>query len=277
MPLLLLKNKRKNDCEMCDGEPAEKIRRLDESRNKKGFMLILNHEFFEDKTLKRPGTRVDEDNLVKTFSKFNFEFEIFKDLNYKQVVELAEQFSNKNFIDFSCLVVAVLSHGEEKNQVSAKDRYYDFDETVVNPIAKNITLLGCPKIFIINACRGYERNVYVSDGRYPDMEVDSCYNCTPSVEKMRTIPYMKEILKLYSCYEGFVSYRNPLFGCRFINSLCKHLNERGHNTPIEEIFKLICNELTDITECMFVQCPVVSSTLTKSFCLGDLLRNEKVK
>lgn len=110
--------------------------------------------------------------------------------------------SNKNFIDYSCLVVAVLSHGEEKNKVSAKDQYYDFDETVVNPISKNITLLGCPKIFIINACRGYERNVYVSDDRYPEMEVDSCVNCTPAIEKMRTIPYMKEILKLYSCYEG---------------------------------------------------------------------------
>ncbi len=111
--------------------------------------------------------------------------------------------SNKNFIDFSCLVVAVLSHGEEKNQVSAKDQYYDFDETVVNPIAKNITLLGCPKIFIINACRGYERNVYVSDSRYPEMEVDSSSTYIPPIQEMvRPIPYMKEILKLYSCYEG---------------------------------------------------------------------------
>lgn len=91
MPLLLTKNKRKSDCETCDGEPAEKIRRLDKSRNKKGFMLILNHEFFDDKTLKRPGTRMDENNLVKTFSKFNFEFQILKDLSYKQVVELAEK------------------------------------------------------------------------------------------------------------------------------------------------------------------------------------------
>lgn len=111
--------------------------------------------------------------------------------------------STKNFIDFSCLVVAVLSHGEEKNLISAKDMYYDFDDTLVNPIAKNVTLLGCPKIFIINACRGAERNLYVSDSRYPEMEVDSCSACLPSNEnKMRGIPYMKEILKLYSCYEG---------------------------------------------------------------------------
>lgn len=98
-------------------------------------------------------------------------------------------------------MVAVLSHGEEKGQISAKDQYYDFDETIVNPIAKNITLLGCPKIFIINACRGYERNVYVSDSR--EMEVDSSSSLSSSrIEKLRNIPYMKEILKLYSCYEG---------------------------------------------------------------------------
>lgn len=209
----------------------------------------------------------------------------------------------------------MLTHGEEKNHVSAKDQYYEFDETLVNPIAKNITLLGCPKIFIINACRGYERNVYVVDSRYPEMEVDSCSKCLPNQRTMKNIPYMKEILKLYSCYEGeqyfilslfsfyhslrsgFVSYRNPLFGCRFINSLCKHLKERGRDTPIEDIFKLVCNELTDSSTCMykifditkriiasltfinvlrFVQCPVVSSTLSTNYCLGDLLGGQNV-
>lgn len=99
--------------------------------------------------------------------------------------------------------MAVLSHGEEKNYVSAKDKYYEFDETLVNPIAKNITLLGSPKIFIINACRGYERNVYVSDSSLSEMEVDSCPTCILSDQhKIKNIPYMKEILKLYSCYEG---------------------------------------------------------------------------
>lgn len=91
LPLLLFKNKRKNDGEKYDGEPAEKIMRLEEPHDKKGFMLILNHEFFDDKSLKRRGTKRDEENLVKTFSQFNFEFEILHDLNYKQIVNLAEQ------------------------------------------------------------------------------------------------------------------------------------------------------------------------------------------
>lgn len=101
------------------------------------------------------------------------------------------------------MVVAVLTHGEEKNFVSAKDKYYEFDETIVNPISKNITLLGSPKIFIINACRGDERNVYVNDSHHPGMEVDSCpIRLLTDQNKIKSIPYMKEILKLYSCYEG---------------------------------------------------------------------------
>lgn len=91
MPRLLPNHKRKNVCEECDGEPAKKISRLEEPHNRKGFMLILNHEFFNDKTLIRPGTNVDQENLVKTFSKFNFEIETLKDLNYKQITELAEE------------------------------------------------------------------------------------------------------------------------------------------------------------------------------------------
>lgn len=76
---------------MCDGEPAKKLRRLEEPRNKKGFMLILNHEYFDDKTLIRPGTNIDVQNLVKTFSQFNFQIETWKDLNHEQITELAEK------------------------------------------------------------------------------------------------------------------------------------------------------------------------------------------
>lgn len=88
----LPKNKRKHNSESYDDdEPLKKVRRLEKARDKKGFMLILNHEYFDDKTLIRAGTKVDEHNLLKTFSKFNFEFEIFKDLSYKEIVKLAEQ------------------------------------------------------------------------------------------------------------------------------------------------------------------------------------------
>ncbi|KAJ6648720.1 Caspase [Pseudolycoriella hygida] len=265
--------KRKRHCATCDCEPLNKVRRVEEPHSKKGFMLILNHEIFDDEALMRPGTMMDEKNLVKTFSKFNFEIKTVKDLTHKEIVQLVNKYSNKNFIDFYCLVVAVLSHGEEKNYVSARDCYYEFDDVVVNPLIKNVTLLDRPKIFIINACRGCERNVFVNDSRRSRMEVDSFSPLVPDIQKVNRIPYMKEIIKLHSCYEGFVSYRNPFLGCRFINSLCKHLNERGTDTPIEDIFKLVCNELTDRSNCVFVQCPVVSSTLTKTFCLGDLIRS----
>lgn len=91
LPRLFLNYKRKLTCETCDGEPAKKIQRLEEPHNKKGYMLILNHEYFDDKTLIRPGTKVDERNLVQTFSQFNFEIEILKDASYKQIVKLADE------------------------------------------------------------------------------------------------------------------------------------------------------------------------------------------
>lgn len=87
----LLTSKHKHTCETCDGEPAKKMLRLEEPHNKKGFMQILNHEFFDDKTLKRPGTETDVATLIRTFSKFNFEIELVRDLNYKQIKALVEQ------------------------------------------------------------------------------------------------------------------------------------------------------------------------------------------
>lgn len=95
MSLLLLKNKRKRDFETCEGDPPAKKMRFEVQRKKQGFMLILNHEYFDDSTLKRPGTKIDVKNLVSTFSKFNFKFHIVKDLNYEQVVKLVERCESK--------------------------------------------------------------------------------------------------------------------------------------------------------------------------------------
>lgn len=88
---LLRKQKQKRYCETCDGEPENKKRRVEEPHIKKGFMLILNHEVFDDKTLVRPGTKMDEENLIQTFSKFNFEIQVFRDLTYQQIKKLAKQ------------------------------------------------------------------------------------------------------------------------------------------------------------------------------------------
>lgn len=47
-----------------------------------------------------------------------------------------------------------MSHGHNNGQVCAVDREFIVKPTIIDPIMKNESLNGIPKIFIIVACRG---------------------------------------------------------------------------------------------------------------------------
>lgn len=102
--------------------------------------------------------------------------------------------SKKDFKHFGCIVVVILSHGTTNETIYAFDDVFNLTQTVVHPIAQNKTLIGKPKIFIIAACKGrldeLGKTVIVKDA-------------VPFKESPETsVPYMRDILKCYSTYEG---------------------------------------------------------------------------
>lgn len=47
-----------------------------------------------------------------------------------------------------------MSHGHQNGIVFAADKKFDLKDSVIDPIMRNKSLNGIPKIFIIVACRG---------------------------------------------------------------------------------------------------------------------------
>ncbi|XP_017492088.1 PREDICTED: caspase-1-like, partial [Rhagoletis zephyria] len=124
----------------------------------------------------------------------------------------------KDFTNYSCLVIAILSHGSAHDSVAASDGEYNVDETMLHPILDIPSLKEKPKIFIIQACKGsLVPGEYKKDASMP--------RGSPS-----------EILKCYSTFEGYVSYRTEK-GSPFVQALCDEIKLKGQSTDIEQLMK----------------------------------------
>lgn len=102
--------------------------------------------------------------------------------------------SKKDFKTYGCIVVVVLSHGHKDETIYAYDGSFNLNNTLVHPIAKNLSLFGKPKIFIIAACRGDQHSLASGER----VEKDA----VPFWDESETLPYIRDILKCYSTYEG---------------------------------------------------------------------------
>lgn len=56
----------------------------------------------------------------------------------------------KDFSSYSLLMIVILTHGRDNEELSASDKTYNLTNTIINPIImSNKTLIDKPKIFVI--------------------------------------------------------------------------------------------------------------------------------
>lgn len=148
-------------------------------------MTIFNQESFANPDDFRHGSTEDTDALERTFSKFGLSISVHNSLKLKQIVQeidfckykefllklnktqknfsllLFVQVSKADFTGSKLFTCVLMSHGKENGIVAAYDKCFNHKKIIINPILKNKSLNGIPKIFIIVACRG--SNQYYED------------------------------------------------------------------------------------------------------------------
>lgn len=127
-------------------------------------------------------------------------------------------------------MVVVLTHGNVSETLQAFDMPYNLNDVIVNPLTTE-HLAGKPKIFLINACKGGES--------------DSQARRRTQTDSVRGIPKERDILKCYSTYEGFVSYRDKYSGSLFIQTFCDVLEKYGFQKHIADIMTDVNKILTE--------------------------------
>lgn len=159
------------------------------------------------------------DSLKALFEFLGFLVEVETDKTADQIKELMTQYSN-DARHRDCFVCCVMSHGNETGVVGCDKKICPLNDITSPFDGDNCpALIGKPKVFFIQACRGREMQskVVVTDGPGASRNQKS--------GKLYSIAKDSDFLIALSTVEGYVSLRDEYSGSWFIQSLCEHLKE----------------------------------------------------
>ncbi|XP_076837671.1 caspase-7-like [Brachyhypopomus gauderio] len=187
------------------------------SSEPRGVCVIINNENFTNPENNRQGSRKDAVALEEVFRFLGFKVNMHKDLSAEKMKEHMLEYSKQQH-DGDCWVCCVLSHGNSECVLGCDGNLCP-TEDIFSPFnGKNCpSLLGKPKVFFIQACRGSktQEKLLVSD--------DAVTSDTG--KEFYTIPKDSDFLFAMSTVDGYKAYRSSEEGSWFIQSLCRHLRE----------------------------------------------------
>ncbi|XP_062851378.1 caspase-6-like isoform X2 [Trichomycterus rosablanca] len=230
----------------------------------RGYALIFNQEKFakpksaKQKSAKqRHGTNVDRDNLRERFTALGFRVSVHNDLKEERMMDELRKAALANHTDEDCFVCIILSHGK-KDHISAFDKVIEINTITDQFRGDNCpSLVGKPKIFIIQACAGSKKDDPVTP------MVGGAIHTGIKDPVLYTLPTGADFLMCYSVTEGFVSYRDPESGGLYIQELCKALEEHGSTLEFTELLTLVSMSVSRLEPLEKKQMPCFTSMLTK--------------
>ncbi|XP_065085940.1 caspase-7-like [Ochlerotatus camptorhynchus] len=169
---------------------------------KRGKVLIFNHETFDqyDRYPARPGTDKDVERLYHVLPLLGFQkedIEVYNNKGCTEINRIAVKLENDVDLEKSdCLVVVILTRGEENNMLMARDDQYSLYKFIENFAPTTLkSMAGKPKLFIIQAGCGKKAEII-------------------------TYPEFPDLVVIMSSSYGHYSFRNELLGSWFIQDLC---------------------------------------------------------
>ncbi|XP_058854456.1 caspase-3-like isoform X3 [Acipenser ruthenus] len=157
-----------------------------------GQCIIINNKNFDKKTGMniRNGTDVDAGNLLKSFKMQGYKVKVFNDQTCRQIEQCLQSIAREDHSKEASFVCALLSHGDE-GVLYGTDGCIEIKRlTSLFKGDRCKTLVGKPKLFFIQACRGTEL-----DG---GIEADSI----ESDSSPQKIPVEADFLYAYSTVSG---------------------------------------------------------------------------
>nr|XP_003925706.3 caspase-8 isoform X1 [Saimiri boliviensis boliviensis] len=200
----------------------------------RGYCLIINNHDFRKareevpkhhRIKDRNGTHLDAEALSKTFKELHFEIKPYNDCTAERIYEILQIYQRMDHSNKDCFICCILSHGDKGIIYGTDGR-----EAPIYELTSQFTGLKCPslagkpKVFFIQACQGdnYQKGIPVETDseKQPYLEMDL------SSPQTRYIPDEADFLLGMATVNNCVSYRNPVEGTWYIQSLCQSLRER---------------------------------------------------
>ncbi|XP_078660614.1 caspase-7-like isoform X2 [Branchiostoma floridae x Branchiostoma belcheri] len=238
------------------------------SHTRRGQAVIINNKDFEKHTgmNTRRGTDLDANNLYRIFSKFGFETKVFDNLPCRKILSVLQLAAREDHRDADCFACAILSHGEE-GVIYGTDGCMEVTE-ITKPFRGDRCpgLVGKPKLFFLQACRGneFDHGVDMPDA-LPEVQDEL------DAGNKATLPAEADFLLAYSTVPGYYSWRNPGRGSWYIQALCAVLEQEGTQLEIMQLLtrvnKLVAYDFHSNSDNPYMnrkkQIPCIMSMLTK--------------
>jgi len=200
-------------------------------------------------------------------NKLNFNVMESNDETYDAISRRIDSIARLNHVNSDCLLVVVMTHGDENGEIDAHDLPFHVNELWKKFLGDRCkSLVGKPKLFFIQACRGDKRDKGV---RYDTPIRDDTDSKNHSANFV-IIPLSADCLIMYASTAGFVSFRNIHDGSWFIQELCKQLET---NTT-DDLLSLLTIVNRNVAQRQSIgegakQMPIVLSSLTKKVYFHD--------
>ena len=126
-----------------------------------------------------------------------------------------------------CLLVVVMSHGSEDGEMyAAKNEKYPVEELWEKFLGDNCkSLMGKPKIFVIQACKGnmFNNGILFKPEKLEKKEVGT----EPKFSDV-SIPNLADLLVMCSTSNEYYKFCNEKGGSIFIQAFCEELKKNSH-------------------------------------------------
>ncbi|XP_057699483.1 caspase-3a [Corythoichthys intestinalis] len=188
-----------------------------------GQCIIINNKNFDSRTgmNQRNGTDVDAGNAMQVFAKLGYKCRLYNDQTVAQMKQVLTAVSKEDHGSNASLVCVLLSHGDEGVFFGTDGSLELKQLTSLFRGDRCKTLVGKPKLFFVQACRG--------------TELDAGIEADGGEDGVSRIPVEADFLYAYSTAPGYYSWRNTMTGSWFIQSLCEMLSAHGKTLELLHI------------------------------------------
>uniref|UniRef100_A0A3B3D4Y6 Caspase-6 n=1 Tax=Oryzias melastigma TaxID=30732 RepID=A0A3B3D4Y6_ORYME len=203
-----------------DLNPAEEYKM---NHKRRGLALIFNHEnFYYWRNLNDRNTFRNYDNAKQT-----------------DVLDRIHEAAGEDHADADCFLLVFLSHGKD-NCVYTHDGMVNIQEITAAFRGDNCpSLVGKPKIFIFQACRGEKHDTAVVATDAVDHREETMEEVVVDASALNTLPAAADFIMCYSVAEGFFSHRHIKEGSWYIQDLCELLEKFGNSLEFTELLTLV--------------------------------------
>uniref|UniRef100_A0A3Q3KF63 Caspase-6 n=1 Tax=Monopterus albus TaxID=43700 RepID=A0A3Q3KF63_MONAL len=218
-------------------DPTEEYRM---NHRRRGLAIIFNHEHFFWKLgmNDRYGTNADQYSLEKRLKELDFEVKTYVDRRQEEVLDILSKAAEDDHSDADCFLVVFLSHGEDDHIYANDGKISIQDITSMFKGTKCSSLVGKPKIFILQACRGDKHDDPVMPCDAVDSEADT-NEVVVDASAIHTLPAGADFIMCYSVAEGYYSHRETINGSWYVQDLCELFQKYGDSLEFTRLLTLV--------------------------------------